>query len=498
MDQITINQNDNQEILINSNDPQIITLNNLTVQDIEINTNENQDLSINQPDNQVILINGNGQIVGISDVMVNGVSVVTDNIAYVIVPTKTSELTNDSGYLTSETDPTVPSYIKAISLADINNWNNKQDELVSGSNIKTINNTSLLGSGNIEIDGTVYTAGTGIDITNNVISNEITSYNDLTDLPTIPDKVSDLINDLDYVRENELSDVAFDGSYTSLSNTPQIPTNTSELINDGATGSNPYVMNLYPSGTINFRGIKVANDGKFYYVKGTNTSIAVQDELMSGINIKTINNQDILGAGNLTISGGTPTDVQINSTSITSGGVANIETKSNYNSSTNKIITENEISNMAVTNADNNFSANQTINGQLNVKGNSVTSNIFNASNFAHYETDGTNGHFFNKDVKVSGNVYGGSNYNKKLAFEEDVAKKVHVTWTNSISFNTFDSQHGIICINNNHLALFWYGGGNVQITEILGSGITSSINGTTVTIKLSDNSNFSGTVFLS
>lgn len=53
---------------------------------------------------------------------------------------------------------------------------NKQDTLVSGTNIKTINGTSLLGSGNIEIQGgggSSYTAGTGIDITNNVISAKI-------------------------------------------------------------------------------------------------------------------------------------------------------------------------------------------------------------------------------------------------------------------------------------------------------------------------------------
>ena len=48
----------------------------------------------------------------------------------------------------------------------------KQDTLISGTNIKTINNESLLGSGNIDIQGggSSYTAGDGIDITNNVIS----------------------------------------------------------------------------------------------------------------------------------------------------------------------------------------------------------------------------------------------------------------------------------------------------------------------------------------
>lgn len=48
----------------------------------------------------------------------------------------------------------------------------KQDTLVSGTNIKTINGTSLLGSGNIDIQGGggSYTAGNGIDITSNTVS----------------------------------------------------------------------------------------------------------------------------------------------------------------------------------------------------------------------------------------------------------------------------------------------------------------------------------------
>ena len=41
------------------------------------------------------------------------------------IPTKVSELTNDSGYLTNytESDPTVPNYVKAITEADIAKWN---------------------------------------------------------------------------------------------------------------------------------------------------------------------------------------------------------------------------------------------------------------------------------------------------------------------------------------------------------------------------------------
>lgn len=102
------------------------------------------------------------------------------------IPTKVSELDNDSGFITKDVDdltyyPTndavnaaiggkqnvidaahkldadlvddTNSTNKFVTSSDITTWNGKQDELVSGTNIKTINNTSLLGSGNITISG---------------------------------------------------------------------------------------------------------------------------------------------------------------------------------------------------------------------------------------------------------------------------------------------------------------------------------------------------------
>ena len=57
----------------------------------------------------------------------------------------------------------------------------KQDELVSGTNIKTINNESILGSGDIVISAN-YTAGTGIDITNNVINVDTSVIAEVSDL----------------------------------------------------------------------------------------------------------------------------------------------------------------------------------------------------------------------------------------------------------------------------------------------------------------------------
>lgn len=49
------------------------------------------------------------------------------------IPTKTSQLTNDSGYMTNytESDPTVPAHVKAITQNDINKWN------VGGSGLTT-------------------------------------------------------------------------------------------------------------------------------------------------------------------------------------------------------------------------------------------------------------------------------------------------------------------------------------------------------------------------
>lgn len=64
--------------------------------------------------------------------------------------------------------------VAARALNDLNTRvNGKQPTLVSGTNIKTINNESILGSGNITIQGggTTYTAGDGIDITSDVITN---------------------------------------------------------------------------------------------------------------------------------------------------------------------------------------------------------------------------------------------------------------------------------------------------------------------------------------
>lgn len=56
------------------------------------------------------------------------------------------------GGVSEETDPVfTASPAHGISAQDIADWNDKQDELVSGTNIKTINGTSILGSGDLPV-----------------------------------------------------------------------------------------------------------------------------------------------------------------------------------------------------------------------------------------------------------------------------------------------------------------------------------------------------------
>ena len=91
---------------------------------------------------------------------------VADSVAWENVvgrPTNLSQFTNDSGFITNSA---LTDYALKSEIPDISNFATKtevaakQDTLVSGTNIKTINGTSLLGSGNIVIE-----AGGGSEIT---------------------------------------------------------------------------------------------------------------------------------------------------------------------------------------------------------------------------------------------------------------------------------------------------------------------------------------------
>lgn len=173
------------------------------------------------------------------------------------VPTKTSDLTNDSGFITdyAETDPIFSASIASgITSADISAWNGKSN--FSGSyndltNKPTIpsktsqltNDSGYITSYN-ETDP-IYSASAAAGITSaniatwNNKSDFSGNYNDLTNKPTIP--AAQVNSDWNattgvarILNKPTLATVATSGAYSDLSGKPTIP--TAGTITSGSTG----------------------------------------------------------------------------------------------------------------------------------------------------------------------------------------------------------------------------------------------------------------------
>lgn len=154
----------------------------------------------------------------------------------------------------------------------------KQDTLVSGTNIKTINSETLLGSGDIDVQETLV-SGTNIKTINgnsllgsgNIViqggggGGSTVAYN-----PTV-------------TSGTELGKINIDGTDNPVY-APPVPTKTSDLTND--------------SGFLtSHQSIKTVNNNT---MTGTG-NVTVQETLVSGTNIKTVNSTSLLGSGNVTV-----------------------------------------------------------------------------------------------------------------------------------------------------------------------------------------------------
>ena len=124
-----------------------------------------------------------------------------------VIPTKTSELDNDSGFLTEQT-------------------------------LKTINGESIVGEGNIEIGG-----GSGTQVQSDWAETNTESVSYIKNKPT-------------------LSIVATSGSFNDLLDKPTIPTKTSELINDSG-----FLTEYQPLKTIN--GESIVGEGNIEIESGS-------------------------------------------------------------------------------------------------------------------------------------------------------------------------------------------------------------------------------------
>ena len=144
----------------------------------------------------------------------------------------------------------------------------KQDTLVSGTNIKTVNNQSLLGSGNIDIQGG------GGDIT--VVQTTGTSTGDV------------------------MSQSAVTASLSGKSNTGH--THTSGDITDLSNVLSGYTTTAITDLLDNALTAHTTNSTIHVTSSDKSTWSGKQDALVSGTNIKTINGSSILGSGDITVN----------------------------------------------------------------------------------------------------------------------------------------------------------------------------------------------------
>lgn len=208
------------------------------------------------------------------------------------IPTKVGQLSNDKNYQTAE-----DVNLATEGLATKSEVNSKQDTLVSGTNIKTINGNSLLGSGNIEIQGgstiavddSLSTTSTN-PVQNRVITEALNGKASQSDIPT---KVSELTNDSDFQTASQVA--------TAISGI-NVPTKVSQLDNDSDFQTGTQVSNSIATAT---SGLATKTELAGKQDKGDYATTAQlngkQDTLVSGTNIKTVNGESLLGEGNILI-----------------------------------------------------------------------------------------------------------------------------------------------------------------------------------------------------
>ena len=181
----------------------------------------------------------------------------------------TEQWVNEQGFLKEHQD--------ISNLATKSELNAKQDTLVSGTNIKTVNGTSLLGSGNIVIEASADNVPTLQTTPKGTTSNYIYSTGIFDGYGVI----SDITNSITY--STDKASIATWKRYW------------------GEESSNSHQSWSINAATTSKAGLMSASDKS--KLDGIDLSTK-QDTLVSGTNIKTINGTSLLGSGDITIEGG--------------------------------------------------------------------------------------------------------------------------------------------------------------------------------------------------
>lgn len=240
--------------------------------------------------------------------------------------------------------------------------NSKQDTLVSGQNIKTINGQSVIGEGNIEIQQSELPiasantlggvkVGTGLSINpeSGVLSADSPEWNNISGKP------EDIVNITERLA-SKLDTATYNSEKSSFATKDELNSKAdASAITDMATQTwvqNQGYLTEVPSNYVTdselTEGLAGKQDKGDYALKSDLNTLATkeelatkadtsalsskQDTLVSGTNIKTINGDSILGSGNLVIQSGTSNwdDIQ------GKPQFAEVATSGNYNDLINK------------------------------------------------------------------------------------------------------------------------------------------------------------------
>ena len=200
-------------------------------------------------------IEDNAQVNKIEIVKVNNSAlVITDKAVNIEVPTKTSDLTNDSGFIDNSVNNLTNYYNKTetYNKTEVNNLlSNKADTSAIPTKVSELENDSGFLT---EIPIASATILGGVKIGNNlsittdgILSAEaggVSSYNDLTDKPTLNTNIttSQPVSESETITgEMVLHKISKTGDYGDLNNKPTIPTKTSDLTNDSDFTTKEYV-----------------------------------------------------------------------------------------------------------------------------------------------------------------------------------------------------------------------------------------------------------------
>ena len=123
-------------------------------------------------------------------------------------------------YTKSETDATFVPQTRTINGKGLNS-----DVVLTAADVNALPASTVIPTVN---DATLTIQKNGTTVTTFTANSAQNATADIS----VPTKVSDLTNDLNFVEETDLAGVAFSGAYADITGTPYIPTKTSDITND--------------------------------------------------------------------------------------------------------------------------------------------------------------------------------------------------------------------------------------------------------------------------